>query len=86
MVALEAVTSEAEQDAKLDRHLWHMGQADESLLRSLIESHLRFTGSKRAELILANWVEAREQFVKVFPNEYRRALTELAGKSRKLAA
>ena len=30
--------------------------------------------------------EAREQFVKVFPNEYRRALTELADKNSKMAA
>jgi glutamate synthase (NADPH/NADH) large chain len=86
MVTLEALTGEAEQEAKLDRHLWHGGRSDEALLRELIERHARLTGSKRAALLLDNWTHAREQFVKVFPNEYRRALTELAGKERRLAA
>ena len=86
MVALEDVTSEPEQEAKLDRHLWHLGRSDDDVLRELVERHVKHTGSKRAALILENWVEARGQFVKVFPNEYRRALTELADKDRKLAA
>ena len=86
MVALESVLSESEQDAKLPRHLWHLGRADESLLRSLIENHAALTGSHRAQLMLQNWAEARQKFVKVFPHEYRRALTELADRSRKLAA
>jgi glutamate synthase (NADPH/NADH) large chain len=86
MVALDKVLAENEQEAKLDRALWHMGRSDESLLREMIENHVKLTGSKRAEVILANWSEAREQFVKVFPNEYRRALTEMAAKNSKLAA
>jgi glutamate synthase (NADPH/NADH) large chain len=86
MVTLEPVLSEAEQEAKLDRHLWHLGRSDEAILRELIENHAKLTGSKRAAVILANWAEAREQFVKVFPNEYRRALTEMADKHSKLAA
>ena len=86
MVALDKVLAENEQEAKLDRALWHMGRSDESLLREMIENHLKLTSSKRAEVILANWNEAREQFVKVFPNEYRRALTEMAAKNSKLAA
>jgi glutamate synthase domain-containing protein 3 len=86
MVTLEKLASEAEQEAKLDRDLWHMGRTDEAFLRELIENHAKLTGSKRAEVILANWAEAREQFVKVFPNEYRRALGELASKGSKMAA
>jgi glutamate synthase (NADPH/NADH) large chain len=86
MVALEPVLAEAEQEAKLPRHLWHLGAADEITLRALIENHARLTGSNRAAVMLENWPEARSQFVKVFPHEYRRALTELADRSRKLAA
>ncbi len=86
MVTLEPVLAETEQEAKLARHLWHMGTADEGILRALVENHARLTGSNRAGLMLENWAEARSQFVKVFPHEYRRALTELADRNRKLAA
>jgi glutamate synthase domain-containing protein 3 len=86
MVTLEPVLSETEQEAKLARHLWHMGAADEAILRALIEDHAKLTGSNRAGVMLENWAEARGQFVKVFPHEYRRALTELAERNRKLAA
>jgi len=86
MVALEAVLSEAEQEARLARELWHMGLADEVLVKRLIESHALHTGSVRARQILEKWVDFRTKFVKVFPHEYRRALGELAAKSRKIAA
>jgi glutamate synthase (NADPH/NADH) large chain len=77
MVSLEKVLSAAEQEAKLDVNLWHRGQSDEAQLRKLIEDHHRWTGSLRARDILDNWSEARGRFVKVFPNEYKRALGEL---------
>jgi glutamate synthase (NADPH/NADH) large chain len=86
MVALEPVLAESEQEARLPRHLWHMNASDEAALRTLIENHARLTGSNRASLMLENWTEARSKFVKVFPHEYRRALTELAGRNSKLAA
>ena len=60
--------------------LRHAGRADESLLRELIERHLRYTGSTRALAILDDWDGARAKFVKVFPHEYRRALTEMHAK------
>jgi glutamate synthase domain-containing protein 3 len=50
-----------------------------------VEAHFRHTGSFRAKEILSAWPEARARFVKVFPNEYRRALGELAA-SRAVAA
>ena len=53
---------------------------DEALLHELIERHLRFTGSTLALAILDDWERARGRFVKVFPNEYRRALTEMAAR------
>jgi len=86
MVALEPLVAETEQEAKLARELWHKGQSDEAVVRRLIERHLRFTGSLQSKKILERWNEYRGKFVKVFPNEYRRALGELAAKHRRLAA
>ena len=74
-VALEKVQPEAQQ-AK-DEPL-HRDQADEVLLKGLIAQHAEFTGSPRAKSILADWDSYRGKFVKVYPNEYRRALKELA--------
>ena len=86
MVDLEPVLTEAEQDAKIARDLWHQGTADEALLQRLIEQHARYTGSARAREILDNWAQFRARFVKVFPKEYRRALTELAASTKRIAA
>jgi len=77
MVALEKVLSKEDQEAQVDRALWHRGTADETALRKLIEDHHRWTGSLRARDILDNWNEARAKFVKVFPHEFRRALGEM---------
>jgi glutamate synthase (NADPH/NADH) large chain len=86
MVELLPVYAEAEQEGKLARELWHLGKSDEANLRTLIERHAQYTGSQRARQILDDWANFRPKFVKVFPNEYKRALGELAAKSRKLAA
>src|SRR4029077_9913391 len=85
MVALEPLLTEAEQDGKLSRSLWHKGRSDEAAVRELIERHLRFTGSVQAKKILERWNEYRAKFVKVFPNEYRRAMGELAPKPQRAA-
>ena len=53
---------------------------DEALLKRLIASHAGYTGSERAQTILANWVLWSRKFVKVMPIEYRRALAEMAAK------
>jgi glutamate synthase domain-containing protein 3 len=86
MVVLEPVLTEAEQEAKVSRDLWHLDAADEVVLKRLIEQHARHTGSARARAILEDWAGYRTRFVKVFPNEYRRALGELAAKGKKIAA
>ena len=49
----------------------------ERLVREMIERHLRFTGSTLALSIVDDWDAARRKFVKVFPTEYKRALTEM---------
>jgi glutamate synthase (NADPH/NADH) large chain len=86
MVDLEPLLSESEQPAKLARELWHLGEADEAIVRRLIERHARFTGSARAREVLEKWSAYRARLVKVFPKEYRRALGELAAAQRKVAA
>jgi len=86
MVTLEPLVAESEQETKLGRELWHKGVADEAIVRRLLESHARYTGSARAKQILERWNDYRAKFVKVFPHEYRRALGELAAKHRRLAA
>jgi glutamate synthase (NADPH/NADH) large chain len=77
MVSLDKVLSAKEQEASVDRAIWHKGVADEVMLKKLIEDHHKWTGSLRAREILDRWAESRAKFVKVFPNEYKRALGEL---------
>ena len=83
MVALEPVLAHAEQEAGVERALWHsqqrgaIGQTDEAILKGLIERHFKYTGSTRARNLLDDWNASRARFVKVFPTEYRRALAEL---------
>ncbi|RJF99679.1 glutamate synthase-related protein [Noviherbaspirillum saxi] len=83
MVTLDPVLSAADQEAKIDRAIWHAtvrggeGQADEAILKGLIERHFKYTGSTRARNLLDDWANARNKFVKVFPTEYKRALGEL---------
>jgi glutamate synthase (NADPH) large chain len=77
MVSLEKVLSATEQETQIDRGIWHLGQADEAIVRKLLEDHNRWTGSLRAREILDQWNDMRGKFVKVFPNEYKRALGEL---------
>jgi glutamate synthase (NADPH/NADH) large chain len=84
MVSLEPLASEGDQ-AEAERALasggkgrrLHRGRHDEAIVRDLVERHLRFTGSTLALALLDDWDAARGRFVKVFPNEYKRALTEM---------
>jgi glutamate synthase domain-containing protein 3 len=86
MVQLEPVLPETEQESKVPRAVWHLGMADELILRRLIEGHARHTGSAQAKHLLENWQARLGSFVKVLPHEYRRALGELAEKRSRLAA
>ncbi len=81
MVSLDKVLDEKTQTAETPQALWHRGQSDEAQLKKLLEDHHRWTGSKRARALLDDWAQARTKFVKVFPNEYKRALGELAAAS-----
>jgi glutamate synthase (NADPH/NADH) large chain len=81
MVALDKVLPEAEQAAAGPAAAWHRGQSDEAQLKKLIEDHHKWTGSLRAREILDHWTAARAKFVKVFPHEYKRALSQTAAKA-----
>jgi glutamate synthase (NADPH/NADH) large chain len=82
-VQLEKVLPAAEQPNDGTRH---RHSTDEELLKSLVEKHLAETGSETAKRVLADWANFRAKFVKVFPNEYRRALKEIAAGQLKEAA
>jgi glutamate synthase (ferredoxin) len=75
MVSMDKVVSSADQHLH-DKSGWHGNETDEDQLKRLLQDHNRWTGSKRARELLDNWSEARLKFVKVFPNEYKRALIE----------
>jgi len=83
MVDLNPVMTSVEQEAKVDRAIWHSAkrgaevQTHEAILKGLIERHFKHTGSTRARFLLDDWPTARSKFVKVFPTEYKRALAEL---------
>ncbi|TXI93019.1 MAG: glutamate synthase subunit alpha [Burkholderiaceae bacterium] len=83
MVSLDRVIAGDEQEKTVDKSLWHSAtrggerQTDEAILRGLIERHFKHTGSTRARNLLDDWARIRAKFVKVFPNEYKRALAEM---------
>jgi glutamate synthase (NADPH/NADH) large chain len=85
MVALEGVLPREEQ-AGIPAVGLHREQADEAILKTLVEDHHRWTGSLRAREILDHWAVSRAKFVKVFPHEYKRALAERAAKAVAVAA
>jgi glutamate synthase (NADPH/NADH) large chain len=84
MVSLESVMGAKEQAAGVPQSVWHavrrggQGEADETILKRLVEAHFRHTGSFRAKEVMSDWANARAKFTKVFPTEYRRALGEMA--------
>jgi glutamate synthase (ferredoxin) len=61
MVGLEKLTEPAETEA----------------VRQMIEKHAKYTGSKHAERIMADWSGNVSKFVKVMPKDYKRILQAL---------
>jgi glutamate synthase domain-containing protein 2/glutamate synthase domain-containing protein 3 len=51
---------------------------DRAFLRGMLERHVQYTGSGRAEALLSDWAASLERFVKVMPTEYKRALAMMA--------
>jgi glutamate synthase domain-containing protein 2/glutamate synthase domain-containing protein 1/glutamate synthase domain-containing protein 3 len=61
---------------------------DIATLKRLIENHAKLSGSKIAAAILADWDNELRWFVKVMPNDYRKALArqaEMEEKAKKLS-
>ncbi len=44
---------------------------DVRVLKSLVQRHIKFTGSDVARNILLNWERTRPKFKKVYPAEYK---------------
>ena len=55
-------------------------EEDIAELLELIQLHQQHTGSWVAEKVLADWPAALQQFVKVMPIDYKRALSDSEGK------
>ena len=68
-----------------DSGMGDMLRFDAERLLILVERHLLYTGSARAKFILENWDEALKHFVKVMPNDFRRALQDLSAEKRDAA-
>jgi glutamate synthase (NADPH/NADH) large chain len=78
---LEHRGGDLEAHGKVDL-MHNMTEGDANRLRTLIERHVRHTGSPRGARILEDWGNQRAKFVKVMPVEYRRALQQMQAKSR----
>lgn len=59
-----------------------LDDADKVALQDLIRRHHALTGSRRARQILDDWDTRQSQFVKVFPQEYKRVLAATAETAR----
>ena len=73
MVTLEKIERENIQP-KGPRHL---DQPDETILKNLIGKHQELTDSSIAKDILTDWEKELDKFIKVMPNEYKRALNDM---------
>jgi glutamate synthase (NADPH/NADH) large chain len=51
-------------------------ERDRRMLRRLVENHAEYTGSERAEALLADWEAALADFVKVMPDAYAEVIAE----------
>ena len=43
-------------------------------LKEIIKRHMQYTNSSVAEMVLKDWENSVNQFVKVFPNDYKKVL------------
>lgn len=56
----------------------NISEEDATELKAIIEKHVLYTESKKGARLLANWNASLDNFVKVMPIEYKRALERLA--------
>ena len=55
-------------------------EEDRKRLRSMLENHVKYTGSKRAQMILDHWEAYLPLFVKVMPIDYKQVLERMREK------
>ncbi len=53
---------------------------------NMVQKHFDYTGSKRAEYVVKNWSTEKDNFWKIIPDEYRKALAKLAQEKEALTA
>jgi glutamate synthase domain-containing protein 3 len=58
-------------------------EEDKHLLYDLIQRHIKWTGSQRAQHILDAWSDTIGRFVKVVPTDYRKALEKMRASERR---
>ena len=56
----------------------NISEEDAAELKAIIEKHVLYTESKKGARLLADWNASLDNFVKVMPTEYKRALKRLA--------
>ncbi len=54
-----------------------LDEADERLVKELLERHVKYTASRVAGDLLLEWAKERSRFVKIMPRDYKRALAGL---------
>lgn len=59
---------------------------DVHTLRTLIEEHVKYTGSQKAKAVLDSWASMLPKFVKVMPMDYKRVLAERKAAAAKQAS
>ena len=79
-------SGDLESHGRVDILRNNMSGNDVERLVTLLENHVRYTGSRRAQEILDNQDVYLPKFVKVMPVEYRRALQEMAPTQTVLSA
>ena len=63
-----------------DRVVRHRGLSDEEIIKEMLEKHVSYTDSPKAQAILDGWSYYAHKFVKVISREYERALRALTRK------
>ena len=56
----------------------YISEEDAAELKAIIEKHVLYTESKKGATLLADWDTSLDNFVKVMPTEYKRALERIA--------
>ncbi|PKV65451.1 glutamate synthase (NADH) large subunit [Polaribacter sp. Hel1_33_96] len=56
----------------------YISEEDAAELKAIIEKHVLYTESKKGATLLTDWDTSLDNFVKVMPTEYKRALERLA--------